>query len=131
MKTCIRCQRTEQLEDHHIIQRVCGGGDEPENREWRCRPCHKYEHARRSILCMLEGEVRRGQGDRIQVLALRLKVLDRLNTVRQIRKRGTYLSYWLYSATHRLPSKVRTREEAAKVKATDEWFRQIRLGSKG
>ncbi len=41
---CIRCGRTEQIEWHHIVQRVHGGGDEGNNLEPRCQPCHKYEH---------------------------------------------------------------------------------------
>jgi len=109
---CIRCGREESLEDHHIIERLHGGGNEPENKERRCEPCHKYEHTRRKIEASLANEQRRGQADRIKCYKHRLEVLDRLNTVELIRERGTYLSYWTDRSTRYLPRKILTTEEA-------------------
>ncbi|GAJ10342.1 unnamed protein product [marine sediment metagenome] len=91
--------------------RSLGGGDEPENKEERCEPCHKYEHTRRHLESSLASEQRRGQADRIRCYEHRLEVLDRLNTVELIRERGTYLSYWTDRTTRYLPRKIKTREE--------------------
>ena len=109
---CIRCGREESLENHHIIERCHGGGDEPENKESRCVPCHKYEHTRRRLESSLAYEQRRGQADRIRCYEHRLEVLDRLNTIELIRKRGSYLSYWTDRTTRYLPRKILTKEES-------------------
>lgn len=109
---CIRCGREESLESHHIVERCHGGGDEEENKEQRCSACHDYEHARRNLLASLEYEKRRGQVNRIRVYEHRLEVLDKLNTPELIRERGKYISYWTDNATHRLPRRIPTREEA-------------------
>jgi hypothetical protein len=57
---CIRCGREESLEKspYHIVMRSLGGGDEPENKEERCEPCHKYEHTRRRLESSLAAEQR-------------------------------------------------------------------------
>lgn len=112
MVACIRCGRADHIEKHHIIERRRGGGDEPENKENRCEPCHKYEHARRAILGALEYEKTRGQRDRIQCYEHRLAVLDGLNTPELIRDRGTYLSYWTDRSTRYLPRRIPTKSEA-------------------
>lgn len=109
---CVRCGRNEQIEEHHIRERRRGGGDEPENKEYRCQPCHKYEHTRRAILGALEYEKTRGQQDRIRCYEHRLEVLDGLNTPELIRERGTYLSYWTDRSTRYLPRRIPTKEEA-------------------
>lgn len=109
---CIRCGSEERLEDHHILERLRGGGDETENKEWRCEPCHKYEHARRRLEGSLAYEKERGQADRIRCYEHRLEVLDMLNTVELIRERGAYLSYWTDTTTRYLPRKILIREEA-------------------
>ena len=41
---CNRCQSTTYLEIHHQIPRYRGGGDELENLELLCSPCHKRHH---------------------------------------------------------------------------------------
>jgi len=110
---CVRCGRTEQIEQHHIIERCEGGGDAPVNKEERCEACHKFEHARRQIQTALEHERKRGQADRVRVYEHRLEVLGRLNTPRLIRERGAYLSYWTDHSTHYLPRRVATAKEAA------------------
>lgn len=109
---CIRCGREESLENHHIIEQCHGGGDEPENKESRCEPCHKYEHTRRRLENSLAYEQRRGQADRIRCYEHRLEVLDKLNTIELIRERGSYLSYWTDRTTRYLPRKILTKEES-------------------
>jgi len=105
MRSCIRCGRTEDLEEHHIVERLNGGSDAPENKEWRCRPCHKYEHAKRRILGALKREKMRRQVqiDRIRVLEHRLATLMEFNTIELIRERGTYQPYWEDETTHEYP----------------------------
>ena len=41
---CKRCQSTTYLEIHHQTPRYRGGGDELENLELLCSPCHKRHH---------------------------------------------------------------------------------------
>lgn len=108
---CVRCGSEDRLENHHILERVYGGGDKPENKEWRCEPCHKYEHTRRALEASLAYEQGRGQVDRIRCYKHRLEALDKLNTVELIRERGTYLSYWTDRTTRYLPRRIRTKEE--------------------
>lgn len=113
---CIRCGRTEQIEEHHIVELCHGGTDDSENKEYRCRPCHKYEHTRRLILAALFAESKRGQyagSNRIELYRRRLETLDRLNTPELIRIRGTYASYWSDSSLHKLPQKIYSKEEDA------------------
>lgn len=38
--TCERCGATENLQRDHRIPRSLGGGEEPGNKRWLCRPCH-------------------------------------------------------------------------------------------
>ncbi len=109
---CVRCGGTDNLEDHHIVEKLHGGSDEPENKEWRCEPCHKYEHTYRGVEASLAYEQGRGQANRIRCYEHRLEVLDRLNTVELIRERGTYLSYWTDRSTRYLPRKILTKEES-------------------
>ena len=121
---CVRCGRNEDIEKHHILERIYDGSDEPENIEDRCRPCHKYEHARRAILGKLEYERGRGQQDRIATYEHRLAVLDELNTPDLIRERGTYIGYWTRSSTHRLPGRIPTKDEA---EVDEVMYRQLAL----
>ena len=109
---CIRCGRAEQLEEHHILERVHGGGDESANKEWRCRPCHKFEHTLRGLLGALEYEKQRGQLSRIKCYEHRIGVLEKLNTPELIIERKTYLSYWTDRSTRYLPHRIPTKEEA-------------------
>ena len=119
---CVRCGRTEQIEEHHIVELGNGGVDEPENKELRCRPCHKLEHAMRLIRASLYHEKKRDykasygrirNKDRIDVYERRLKALAELNTPELIRERGTYISYWVDSSLHELPRRERTPVEVA------------------
>lgn len=94
---CVRCGSENHIERHHIKQRIDGGGNEPENMEDRCRPCHKYEHAKRNIEKYLNWERGpEGQTDRLKVLEKRLSILEEHNTVELIRERGTYQPYFDY-----------------------------------
>jgi len=125
---CIRCGREDHIERHHIIEQLAGGDDDPENLEDRCRDCHLFEHMRRGIMRSLEYERRRGQQDRIRVYEHRVEVLEALNTPELVRGRGTYVSYWTDSSTHRLPRRIPTRKEAeldSRIQASmDEFIRQ-------
>ena len=103
MKECIRCGRSQQIEEHHIIELYKGGSDDPDNKEYRCQPCHKYEHAKRAILHSLERAKKWGQAEQAAFLGYRLEVLEKLNTVELIRERGTYMSYWTDKTTHHYP----------------------------
>ena len=109
---CVRCGRSEQIEEHHIIERCHGGGDEPENKENRCEPCHKYEHAWRAVQAALEHERQRGQQNRIRYYEHRLEILEKLNAPELIRERRTYLSYWSDKSTRYLPRRIPTKNEA-------------------
>ena len=113
---CVRCGRKKQLEEHHIIPRSEGGSDDPENKEWRCVADHKYIHAKWNILKALEKQKERGEVRRVAVLEHRLEVLEKLNTPKLIRKRGTYQSYWEDETTHFYPpciSKRKRRQQEA------------------
>lgn len=107
----VRCGGEDNLEEHHIVERLRGGSDEPENKEWRCEPCHKYEHTWRSVRASLEYERQRGQQNRIRCYEHRLEILEQLNTPELIRERGTYLSYWADRSTRYLPRRIPTKEE--------------------
>lgn len=128
---CIRCGRSEQIEEHHIVERCRGGGDEPENKESRCMPCHKYEHTWRAVRASLEYERQRGQQNRIKCYEHRLAVLEQLNTPELIKERGTYLSYWTDRTTRYLPRRIPTKEESRVEKELNksltEWFRQSEM----
>lgn len=100
---CVRCGTVGPVDRHHIKMRVLGGGDEDENLEDRCLPCHQYIHATPAIEGFLEQERRRGQADRIAVAELRLSRHEEYNSVDQIRARGTYRPYWEDEDTHFLP----------------------------
>ena len=109
---CVRCGGEDNLEEHHIVELLRGGNDEPENKEWRCRPCHKYEHTRRGLEVSIAYEQERGQQNRIRYYKHRLEVLERLNTPEIIRNTGIYVSYWADRTTRYLPRRIPTKEEA-------------------
>ena len=129
---CIRCGREEKIENHHIIARIKGGGDEPENKEPRCSACHHYEHARREILAGIQRweeelvvarKVSRRLAIRahLEMLRHRLEVLDSLNSPEQIRLTGKYTTYWTDETTHEVVSipkepENRTLEKADQAK---------------
>ena len=100
---CVRCGTNGPVARHHIEMRMEGGGDEEENLEDRCVPCHQYIHSTPAIIGFLERERRHGQADRIVVAQLRFDRHEEYNSVEQIRLRGTYKSYWDDKATHVLP----------------------------
>jgi hypothetical protein len=110
---CIRCGREEKIENHHIIARVDGGRDEPENKEERCSACHDYEHARRKIIESIKSWEDKLQRARklsrrlairayLELLRHRLEVLEILNTPEQIRRTNKYTSYWQDESTHQI-----------------------------
>jgi len=119
---CIRCGRKERIENHHIIARIDGGGDEPENKEGRCSACHYYEHARRKLIGSIQSwEDKLGRARKLsrrlairallELLRHRLEVLDSLNTPEQIRLTGKYTTYWADETTHEaipIPKEVET-----------------------
>ena len=117
--TCVRCGTVGPVDRHHIKMRMHGGGDEDDNLEDRCLPCHQYIHATPAIAEFLEFTKRQGQADRIAVAELRLARHEEYNSVDQIRARGTYRSYWDDDNTHFLPPPEPTPE-------TKEWRRQLR-----
>lgn len=41
---CERCEERRGVALHHKTFRSQGGGDERENLEWLCRPCHDEAH---------------------------------------------------------------------------------------
>lgn len=110
-KTCVRCSGQCNLEEHHIIEVLQGGSNEPSNKEWRCQACHKYEHVKRNLLYSIEYETQRGQVNRIECYQHRLEVLKALNTIELIRSRGSYLGYWTDNSTHYLPRRIPTPKE--------------------
>lgn len=122
---CVRCGSNEQIEEHHIKERCRGGGDEPENKESRCEPCHKYEHTWRNVRASLEYERQRGQQDRIKCYEHRLDILEKLNTPELIRKRGTYLSYWTDRSTRYLPRRIPTKEEVILEEQLKMWLTEV------
>lgn len=128
---CVRCGSEERLEDHHILERLRGGGDEPENKEWRCEPCHKYEHIHRGLEASLAYEQGRGQADRIRCYEHRLEILEQLNTPELIKERGTYLSYWSDNSTHYLPRKILTKEESEFQGRFDSLLAEAMVSTKG
>ena len=111
---CIRCGRSEKIENHHIKPKSEGGGDDAENKEPRCSACHHCEHAKLKILATLEKERRRKQFKRVAVLEYRLEVLEKLNTPGLIRERG-YQTWWIDESIHEYPpyEKVKRDSEIA------------------
>ena len=128
MNICIRCGRTEKLEEHHVIERWKGGTDEPENKEWRCSACHDYEHARRNLLASLEYAKQNEWGERVKACQHRIDVLDVLNTPEVIKERGTYQGYWVDSSTHFYPDRIKTpknKKEAQKLESQLELWKAL------
>ena len=113
---CVRCNRHEKIESHHIKPKSEGGNDNSENKEPRCSACHDYQHAKLNILATLEKEKQRGQFKRIAVLEHRLEVLERLNAPELIRERGCYQTWWIDESTHEYPryEKIKETEIATK-----------------
>lgn len=109
--TCVRCGSTEQIERHHIRQRIHGGSDDDENMEDRCVPCHKFEHVKRNIVRAIKKwtkrlkveqkeSLKKAMSDRLKLLNHRLEVLEKLNTPEIIRATGKYTPYWTDKTTH-------------------------------
>ncbi len=110
---CIRCGREYKIEIHHKAHRINGGGEEPENKQARCRDCHKYQHTKERIIDNAirylnwlrygpEFGQRVVEGRELKNLHIqlhRLAVLEQENTVQQIVARG-YTSYWTDPTTH-------------------------------
>jgi len=43
-KKCYFCGTTENVTEHHIIFRFCGGGGLENNKEYLCESCHRKFH---------------------------------------------------------------------------------------
>ena len=112
---CVRCRRSEKIENHHIKPKIEGGSDDAENKEPRCLACHDYQHAKLNILKTLEKEKHRKQLKRVKVLEYRLEVLEKLNTPKLIRERGNYQTWWIDESTHEYPryEKIKDKTETA------------------
>jgi len=109
--SCRRCGRNDDIEKHHIIQRVDGGTDEPENLEDLCSACHDYEHAKREIINKIghtqeklnkayKISRKNALKEYLDMLNHRLEVLKSLNAPEQIRLTGKYTTYWVVETTH-------------------------------
>lgn len=120
--SCRRCGRKEDIENHHIIARVEGGTDEPENKEELCSACHDFEHAKRNLLKSIEDwkeklersrkfSRRQAIRSRLRLYEHRLEVLESLNTPEQISLTGKYTSYWLDDTTHEVIEIPKDREK--------------------
>ena len=115
--TCQRCgvkgSRKHRLNAHHIkaFATHIELRFEVNNGITLCKNCHKYETTRLELVASLEGDIQRGQQDRIKFRKHRLEILEQLNTVVLIKERG-YLSYWTVNSTHILPRIIYTKAEA-------------------
>lgn len=123
---CVRCCSMRSLEVDHIKDWL----HHPElrydvdNGRTLCQPCHKYEHTLKALLGSLEYEKQRGQGDRIKYCQHRVDVLVAFNTIKLIKERGAYLSYWTDRSTRYLPRRIKTKEE---LKFDEELNAQLEL----
>jgi hypothetical protein len=104
LKICSRCGGNFKIEKHHIVHRVNGGKDSPENLIPLCWHCHKYQHTKESILdeIKLATEQMKTQANakrfyywirNLKLLTYRLEVNEELNTVMNIHAYG-YRKYW-------------------------------------
>lgn len=84
---CERCGMLEKVQKHHIVHRVNGGSNKPENIRPLCLACHDYQHAKEKIVKALNIEKQR-----VEILERRLKSLESRNTPELIREKG-YQSY--------------------------------------
>ena len=41
---CQKCGTTEKVRVHHLVPRVCGGSDDPNNLTTLCSKCHRKAH---------------------------------------------------------------------------------------
>ena len=108
--SCIRCGGDYKIESHHIIHRVNGGKDIPENMADLCRHCHKYQHAKEKLIDALEyylngaRNVFRGTNpkyirEHVELTLKRLEYLEQENTPFLIQARG-YYPYWNNKELH-------------------------------
>lgn len=109
---CARCGRNESIEKHHIIPKSEGGPDADKNKKELCSACHDYIHARRLLKAHLKIEKRGGDVNRIKAWEHRLKILNKLNKPKLIKKRGSYTAYWTDDTTHYLPRRGLTKKQA-------------------
>lgn len=112
---CSRCGSIQQIESHHIIQRIDGGSNKSENKEQLCAACHDYEHAKRNIIQSLNKAKQNNQSQQTMVYENRLNKLEELNTPELIKIRGYYRSWWEYDELHYLPRKVNKQVTSEQV----------------
>jgi hypothetical protein len=105
---CTRCKKLGKIERHHIIYRSRGGSNDASNLVNLCQACHKYRHVKEKIEAQIkrkENRIKKNKKNleyherRLVLLKYRLKVVDKLNTIRNIKKYG-YRSYWKDPKTH-------------------------------
>jgi hypothetical protein len=106
-KICVRCGRTDEIEEDHIVPRSRGGNDEDDNKRFLCKACHDYRHARDNIdqeIRLALDRLRLGHKSfskvELTMWIFRLGILEAFNTPEMIRERKSFRSYWEESATH-------------------------------
>jgi len=108
--SCIRCGGDYKIEKHHIIHKINGGKDNPENMAELCRHCHKYQHAKEKLLDTLMYYLNDARNvfrsmkpkyirEHVELTLKRLEYLEQENTPLQIRARG-YYPYWNNTELH-------------------------------
>lgn len=112
---CIRCGRSEKIENHHIMPKSQGGSDDVGNKEPRCSACHDYQHAKLNILAAFKKATRQKQVKRVALLEHRLEVLEEFNTPELIRERGSYQTWWIDESTHKLPRYERVKDKVGTI----------------
>ena len=101
---CVRCGGDYKIESHHVIHKIYGGIDAPENRVDLCRHCHKYQHAKEKLLNALIEYINGLRSitrpmktkyvrEHIELTLKRLEYLEQENTPLKIQTRG-YYPYW-------------------------------------
>ena len=127
--SCARCGGDYKIESHHIIHRVNGGKDTPENMVDLCRHCHKYQHTKEKLIDALEyylndaRNVFRGMKpkyirEHVELTLKRLEYLEQENTPLQIQARG-YYPYWNNKDLHLIQKERRMTNDELVLKVKD------------
>lgn len=109
LRICSRCGSSNQIEKHHIVYRVNGGSNDPDNIKDLCRACHDYQHSLENIQSHIQRSIKRKQTARLKIWQYRLQVLETLNTPELIRVNG-FTSYWTDIKTHYMSREVKVFE---------------------